>query len=174
MRTLEVRRHAQRTIPGQHLSQTGIELARRVGTSMGKFDRVVTSILPRAIETAIAMGYAVDEEIEVLNTSGKDVDAQINWDAGFAEWARVAKKGGAAARFAEAQAAVWRSIMKALPDQSRALIITHGGFIEAGTSVYSAQADVAQLGSFCGYCEGVRLTFDGEAVTNIEILRVIS
>lgn len=172
MRTLEVRRHTLRAQPGQHLSQAGVDLARRVGTQMGKFDRVVTSTLPRAFETAIAMGCAVDEQLEVLNTSGHDVDAEIKWDAGFAEWARVVKKGGAAARFAQAQADAWRSIVKTLPDNGRALIITHGGFIEAGTTALLPQAVVSKLGSFCDYCEGVRLKFDGDTVGSVEILRV--
>jgi broad specificity phosphatase PhoE len=172
MRTLEVRRHAERAKPGQHLNQAGVDLARRVGQSMGKFDRVVTSILLRALETAIAMGYAVDEQLEVLNTPGNDVDAEINWDAGFTEWVRVVKQGGAAAHFAKIQAKAWRSIVNSLPKNGRALIITHGGFIEAGAAALLPHDVVSKLGSFCNYCEGVRLTFDGDEVNNIEILRV--
>lgn len=172
MRTLEVRRHTMRAQPGKHLSQAGVELARRVGTHMGKFDRVVTSALPRAFETAIALGYAVDEQIDILNESGEDVAAEINWDAGFAEWVRAVKKDGAAARFAQAQANAWRSILNSLPDNGCALIITHGGFIEAGTAACLPRNTVSKLGSFCDYCEGVRLTFDRDNVTNIEILRV--
>ena len=172
MRTLEVRRHSLRTQPGRHLSQAGVDLARRVGPHLGKFDRVVTSALPRAFETAIALGYAVDKQLDVLNESGNDVAAEINWDAGFAEWARVVKKVGAAARFAQVQASAWRSIAATLPKNGRALIITHGGFIEAGTAACLPRNTVIELGSFCNYCEGVRLTFAGDTVTNIEILRV--
>lgn len=61
MRVLEVRRHTMRSKPGKHLSQAGVSLARHVGETMGSFDRVVTSTLARAFETAIAMGFAVDE-----------------------------------------------------------------------------------------------------------------
>ena len=61
MRTLEVRRHTMRRKPGQRLSQDGIELARLVGDGSGHFDLVVSSDVPRAIETAIAMGYEVNE-----------------------------------------------------------------------------------------------------------------
>lgn len=59
VRTIEHRRHTMRAKPGQHLNQAGVDLARRVGDGMGRFDRVVTSRLPRAFETAIAMGYAI-------------------------------------------------------------------------------------------------------------------
>src|SRR4051794_10783960 len=53
MRYLEVRRHTMRTKPGEHLSQAGVDLARRVGEGMGHFDRVVSTLAPRAFETAI-------------------------------------------------------------------------------------------------------------------------
>ncbi|MBZ0278386.1 MAG: hypothetical protein K8I60_19725, partial [Anaerolineae bacterium] len=68
MRYLEMRRHTIRIKPGQHLSQAGVTLARRVGETIGPFDRVITSTIPRAYETAIAMGFAVDEQLDELGT----------------------------------------------------------------------------------------------------------
>ena len=59
MKYLELRRHSKRVIPGDHLSQAGVNLARRVGEAMGPFGLVITSTLPRAFQTAIAMGFAV-------------------------------------------------------------------------------------------------------------------
>ena len=172
MRTLEIRRHTHRNVPRPHLSQQGIDLARRAGEGLGHFDRVITSTVPRAFETAIAMGYAVDEQIEALSTMGDDVDAEIQWNAGFAEWARVVKRGGAAARFAQEQAALWRLIARALPQGGRALLITHGGIIEAGAAgCLPADARPADDAA-CGYCEGVRVTLDGGTVVNAEMLRV--
>ena len=61
MKTIEIRRHSIRSNPGVHLNQQGVTLARLVGQNLGPFDRVVTSTLPRAFETALAMGFAVDE-----------------------------------------------------------------------------------------------------------------
>jgi|ERR1019366_8743959 broad specificity phosphatase PhoE len=64
MRTLEIRRHSLRKEGGgSQLSQAGVDDARRLGDGMGPFARVVTSVVPRARETAIAMGFAVDQEI---------------------------------------------------------------------------------------------------------------
>ncbi len=69
-------------------------------------------------------------------------------------------------------AEVLRSIVRALPDDGRALLISHGGIVEACAigclSTSTRFADDAP----CGYCEGVRLTFEGEAVVNVEMLRV--
>lgn len=172
MRILEIRRHTQRNVPQPHLSQIGVDLARQAGNKMGKFDRVVTSTVPRAVETAIAMGYAVDEQIEQLGMMGEDVGAEIQWNVGFAEWSRVVKRGGAAARFAQSQAEIWRSIVRALPDNSRVLIITHGGIVEAGTIGCLPANTHITAEAACGYCEGVRLTFEGDTVIHLEMLRV--
>jgi hypothetical protein len=68
MRWLEVRRHSatkRSREPGSHLSPEGVDLARRVGRSLGSFASVVTSASPRAIETALAMGYAVDDTADL-------------------------------------------------------------------------------------------------------------
>src|SRR4051812_18346376 len=79
VRTIEHRRHTMRAKPGQHLTQEGVDLARRVGDGMGRFDRVVTSRVPRAYETAIAMGYAVDEQVEALSATPAGVGAEGDW-----------------------------------------------------------------------------------------------
>ena len=63
MKISDHRRHSMRNIPDQHLNQEGVTLAREVGERSGSFQRVITSTIPRAFETAIAMGYAVDWDI---------------------------------------------------------------------------------------------------------------
>ena len=172
MRTLEVRRHTHRNVPQPHLSQVGVDLARRVGNEMGRFDQVVTSIVPRAFETAIAMGYAVDEQIEQLGMMSDEVMAVIQWNAGFGAWAKVAQTSRVVTLYTQALAGMWRSIVRALPDGGRALIITHGGIVEAGTVGCTLAGMTITDDAACGYCEGVRLTFDGDAVVQVEMLRV--
>ena len=68
-----------RTKPGQHLSQDGVSLARHVGQDLASFDLVVSSELPRAIETAIAIGFAADRLIANLGILPKEVLTAINW-----------------------------------------------------------------------------------------------
>jgi hypothetical protein len=70
MRWLEVRRHSHTKKGtaggrGSHLSAQGVALARLVGGSLGPFAYVVTSASPRAVETAVAMGFAVDDMVEL-------------------------------------------------------------------------------------------------------------
>jgi broad specificity phosphatase PhoE len=174
MRTLEVRRHTIRNISSPHISQDGVDLARRVGEGLGKFDRVVTSTLPRAFETAIAMGYAVDEQIEQLSLMSEEVQAVVQWNSGYAAWAKAAANSPIVGLYTQALAELWRTIVRALPEHGRALIISHGGIVEAGTVGCLPPATRTTYGPACSYCEGARLTFEGDAVVNIEILRIES
>ena len=171
MRTLEVRRHTHRHVPQPHLSQPGVDLARRVGEGLGRFDRVVTSTVPRAFETAIAMGYAVDEQIELLGVMSDDVTAIIPWNAGYTAWARAAQDSPVVALYTQTLGALLHSMVRALPDGGRGLIISHGGIVEA-SAIGCLPPDQHIAGAACGYCEGVRLTFDNETVVNVEVLCV--
>jgi broad specificity phosphatase PhoE len=143
MRTLELRRHTMRTKPGQHLSQAGVDLARLVGSRIGPFDRVITSPVTRAFETALAMGFAVDEQVGDLSAMPEDAEDEVgSWDAGFAAWARAVKKDGAAARYGQTLADLYRRIAGALPEGGAALIISHGGIVEAGAVAAAGRSRV--------------------------------
>jgi broad specificity phosphatase PhoE len=172
MRYIELRRHTMRVKPGQHLSQDGVDLARRVGSTIGPFNRVITSPVPRAYETAIAMGYAVDEQNEVFSLLAVGVEDEVAWDAGFAAFAQAVRLDSATARFAWILAQVMRDIASALPEDGAALVISHGGFLEAAAVGCLPDVDFSAWGAYCDYCEGVRLSFDGEQFVAGEVLRV--
>jgi broad specificity phosphatase PhoE len=172
MRTLEIRRHSHRNVPQPHLSQTGVDLARRAGDGLGTFDRVVTSTIPRAFETAIAMGYAVDEQIEQLGMMSEAVTATIQWDAGFTAWLKATQNSSLVAQYTQAMADLLRAIVRTLPEEGRALIISHGGIVEACVVGCVPASTRFADDAACGYCEGARLTFSEEVVTQFEILRV--
>ena len=172
MRVVEHRRHSMRTKPGQHLSQAGVELARRVGEGMGRFDRVVTSRLPRAFETALAMGYAVDEQLEALSSTPEGLGAEVDWRDGCGGFRSAVRLGGVAARYVAEQAALVRAIAAALPEDGRALVVSHGGIVEAGVVGCRPEDDFAGWGAACGYCEGIRLAFEGDRCVAAELLRV--
>lgn len=181
MRYLEVRRHSKRVRPGQHLSRWGVALARRVGAGLGPFDRVVTSPLPRCVETAVAMGFAVDETIAALagwdglGESFPQAD-EMDWSAGWAGMAALVRQGGPLATFAAEQAAAWRAVVRTLPKGGRALLIGHGGAFLSGAAIsLRPGADYGSFGSGSSYCEGIRVAFDGfdgDEVAGIAVLRV--
>ena len=171
MKILEIRRHSMRSTSGDHLNQTGVTLARLVGQSMGPFDRVVTSTLPRAFETAIAMGFAVDEHKELINTYGSTVEKEAPWPQPFNNYAEIVKQEGAAARYAQKLAKYYASIMEFISEGRSALVINHGGVVELGIVGCLPDYDFSSWGDPVDYCEGARLYWDDKFV-RAEVLRV--
>ena len=172
MKTIEIRRHSIRSKPGAHLSQQGVTLARLVGQNLGPFDRVVTSTLPRAFETAIAMGFAVDEQSELMSSYGNDVELEAPWPLTLAEYGQAVQKGGAAARYAYQLADGYRGLAEYLAEGRAALVINHGGVLELGAVACLPNADHASWGQHFEPCEGLRLFEDDGKFVDAEILRV--
>ncbi len=171
MKTLEIRRHSIRSPLSDHLNQNGITLARLVGQSIGPFDRVVTSTTPRAFETAIAMGFTVDEQTELMNTYSSAVSREAPWPQPFFNYAEIIKEPGAAARHAQKLAKYCADVMKFISEERSALIITHGGVVELSVAGCLPDADYSEWGDSVSYCEGARLYWD-EKFVRAEVLRV--
>ncbi|MCS7061673.1 MAG: histidine phosphatase family protein [Anaerolineae bacterium] len=173
MKYLEIRRHTMRQKPGKHLTQAGVSLARQVGASMGPFTKVITSDVVRAFETAIAMGFAVDEQLADLAPLEDDGVITALEDAPtFAEVAQIARSHKAVGRCARELARVWTSIAESLPEEGVALVITHGLVIELGAAGCLPDADFSTWGAVCDYCEGIRLSFDGKRFVGGEVIRL--
>src|SRR5215211_5741433 len=113
MRWLEVRRHwVTKKGPardrGSHLSAQGVALARAVGAELGPIAYVVTSAAPRAIETAIAMGVAVDDTVDLPSgyVPGEvGFHEQWTWAKPWVRYAELLARGGGLAAVAEAHRA---------------------------------------------------------------------
>jgi broad specificity phosphatase PhoE len=179
MKTLEIRRHSLRKDGGgSQLSQKGVDEARALGTTLGPFARVVTSVIPRARETAIAMGFAVDYEIVTLPID-EDLFAEIGqanwWNEAhpFSVMAQTVAAKGATYRYAHTLLAVWRDMLTALPDESAALFIGHSGELELALVACFPHADHTGWGGTFSPLEGARLKFGGEPerFLNLELLR---
>jgi len=171
MKTLEIRRHSVRSQPGDHLNQTGVTLARLVGQNIGPFDRVVTSTLPRAFETAIAMGFAVDEQNELMSSYGSNVEREVPWPQPFDAYAEFVKRGSAAAKYAQKLAKVYRGIMEYIAEGRSALVINHGGVVELSVVECLLDVDFSTWGGPVNYCEGARLYWEDKFI-HAEVLRV--
>lgn len=179
MKTLEVRRHSMRkTGGGSQLSQEGVAHARALGATLGPFACVVTSVAPRARETALAMGFAVDYEI-VSAPDDDAIYAELEgsrwWEAShpFVEAAAIVATQGAAWRYAQKLLMAWRDMLTPLPAGSNALFIGHSGELELALVAAFPRADHAQWGGCFRHCEGARLTFAGELArfTDLQLLR---
>lgn len=172
MKTIEIRRHSIRAKPGSHLNQSGVTLARLVGQNLGPFDRVVTSTVPRAFETAIAMGFAVDEQVELMSSYGDDVEHEAPWPQSFAAYAKAVRRGGEAERYANQLAGYYAGLADYLADGRAALVINHGGILELGVVASFPNADYESWGWAVDCCEGARLYWEAGKCVNAEVLRV--
>ena len=179
MKTLEIRRHSiRKSGGGSQLSQQGVDHARKLGAFLGPFAQVVTSVVPRARETAIAMGFAVDYELVTL-TSDEDMYAEVErsrwWEASqpFSVLAQLIAAQGATWRYGHTLVALWRDILTSIPEGAAALVIGHSGELEIGLVACFPHADHSDWGAPFGVCEGARLVFSGELehFTAVEFLR---
>ena len=172
MKTIEIRRHSIRSKPGDHLNQSGVSLARRVGEKLGPFHRVVTSTLPRAFETAIAMGFAVDQQIELMSSYGMDVEREVSWPQSFAAYSKAVRRKKAAAEYANRLAEYYAELANSLPADSAALIVNHGGILELGVVAACPDAQFESWGEAADYCEGARLFWEDRKFVKAQVLRV--
>ena len=182
MPILEIRRHAYTKKGdgrgrGSHLSQAGVELARRIGTASQQFDFVYTSTVPRTRETAIAMGFAVDEEIDALGLIPDDLATEMghhdrwSWEHPFVTFRSLVEQGGPIARLGETQRRTWVNILEDLPEDGEALAISHGRVIESGLVNCFPNAPFNDWGPAFTHCEGARLTYSGD-FKEVQLLRV--
>ncbi len=171
MKVIEIRRHSVRGA-GAHLNQKGVDLARGAGNAMKRPARVITSTLERAFETAIAMGFAVDEQYGLLATMGDGVSAEIFWDSPYADFSAKMCAGTALSHFAEELEALIGRIAADIPDEGRALIITHGGIIQTIAAACLPGEDLSKLGGPPSYCEGLELYFEEGKCAGYKAIRM--
>lgn len=168
MPTLEIRRHSYRKAGGgSQLSQRGVDMARQLGERLGRFDYVAASVVPRARETAIAMGHAVDQEVVTLCTD-EEVHAEMQgslwWKdaAPMVTLARLARESAAIWRYGSSLVAIWRDLLTPLAPGQSALLIGHSGEIDLGLVCCFPNADHSAWPIGFEPLEGARLTFDGD------------
>ena len=147
-------------------------MARKVGEAMGPFGLVITSTLPRAFQTAIAMGFAVQEQREEFCPFDDDINEALFYPAPFARWVPHIKEHKQLAQCVKEQSDLLHVIVAQLDEGDSALVVSHGGVVEVGAVGCMPQFDWAQAGDAMSYCEGVRLAFDGVRFVKAEVLRV--
>jgi broad specificity phosphatase PhoE len=184
MKVLEIRRHSlTKKGPdrgkGSHLSGAGVQLARRIGETIGPCDLVLTSFSPRTIETALAMGYAVDESLGALGEMPEAFVQDIGhherwaWEEPFQVFAEVLARGGATAQVGHHLQEAWRAAAEAVSANGKGLLITHGRLLEVGVVACLPAAQVAAFGRPFGHCEGIQLGYEAGQFHLIHLLRLI-
>ncbi|MGL1921710.1 MAG: histidine phosphatase family protein [Hyphomicrobiales bacterium] len=172
MRILEIRRHTMRNKPDVFVSPKGVTLAKLVSKAQRPFQLVVSSDLQRAKQTANHMAGRFDTTMRDLGHLPDSIFKYVGWPVPFSRIADVVAEGGIVAEFAQAQSSLWIDILRQMPDAQNTLLISHGLIIELGMVAAMPNAHHAEWGNAIGYCEGIRLAFDGEDFVQCEILRV--
>ncbi|HMC42965.1 MAG TPA: histidine phosphatase family protein [Acidimicrobiales bacterium] len=184
MRFLEVRRHSytkqgRSRGQGSQLSQEGVALARRIGSQLGEFSFVVASPVPRTLETALGMGFAVSALMDMGAGLWEEAqrEQRARADLGeapptFTAYAELVRAGGPTSALGRHQQRIWREAIDHVPDGAQALVVAHGGLIEPGLVVCFADADHEAWGGALAPCEGARITCDNGRFVDVTISRV--
>ncbi len=172
-KTVALLRHAIRAITGKNLTQVGVNQAHAMTMQLPRPDRVISSPKPRAVQTAVAMGYAVDETFEEMAKMGADVDQDLGWTetASLAMLAGRLAAPGPAHAYARAQSALIREALTRVPDAGVLWVVSHGGVVECQLfGLLQAAAWPAHEPVF-GRCEGAIVRVDADATYLQHILR---
>jgi broad specificity phosphatase PhoE len=179
MKCVEVFRHSKRG-EGKGLSEEGRDLARQTRARLAAgYDLCVSSPKERARETLEAFGfekYEVDEAFTAVNP----------WEPFNAEVLKLAEERGIpplaacweipeALSYLKLQGETFlgavKRIARNLPEGGRALVVSHGGILEAAALHGCARYELSELGGEIGFCEGVAFAYEGEELTGIEVRR---
>lgn len=180
MKFVEVFRHSKRG-EGKGLSEDGRALARRARNVLSpQYDLYISSPRERARETMEAFGfdrYEVDEAFAAVNP----------WEPFDAEVLKLAKERGISALAAcwqipealnylrlqgETLIGAMKRIARKLPEEGRALVVSHGGMIEAAALHACPRYELDEIGGELGLCEGVVFYFDDEKLLRVEVKRL--
>lgn len=180
MKYVEVFRHSKRG-EGKGLSEEGRELALRARSLLSPhYDLCVSSPKERAQETMQAFGferYEVDEAFTAINP----------WEPFDGEVSKLAKDRGISSLAAcweipealnylrmqgETFLGALKRIARKLPLEGRALVVSHGGTLEAAALHGCERYDLKEIGGEIGFCEGVVFNFDGDKLAGVEVKRM--
>ena len=181
MKRIEVRHHS---IYGadKHLTRKGRLLAQEVGRTLEvHYDLAIVSPRTRCRETMEAFGitdYSEDQSFSRINT------AEL---ASFAREARAIARTEKCSTLracfetegtrnvlesvARRTVAALIEIARELPEDGKALIISHGGRIEIAALLALDTFDINQIGGELDFCEGVLFKFKDNALSGAEVLR---
>ncbi len=126
------------------------------------------------MQTAIAMGHAVDE---LINLPSGYVPGEVahhnqwSWPRPYLRYAELIAQGGGVAQVAATGRDAMFRLVSAVPDGGAALFISHGGTIEPVLVACLPEADHASWGPALGHLEGARLAWEDGRFRTIQLRR---
>jgi hypothetical protein len=179
VKTLEVRRHSvtkkgPARQSGSLLSGEGVLEARRRGELLPAAKHVLTGPDRRHVETAIAMGYAVDAT--AMWPSGYvsgvvDHHDQWRWVRPFERYAELLDSSAELREVADQHLAHWLRALEQVGELETALVVSSGGSIEPVLVAANSGGDLAAWGRPLNHLEGATLSFDGGRCVDVTVQR---
>ncbi|HVL03458.1 MAG TPA: hypothetical protein VM386_03360 [Acidimicrobiales bacterium] len=122
---------------------------------------MIASTSPRTLETAIAMGCAVDELLEVPSPAGTgevEFHEWRQWESPIITFQQRADTSRALADHVTGQAERVLAAAASIEDGGPLLVVGHGGWVEAVTAGLIDPEAAATVGGSFWHLDGVRLT----------------
>ena len=182
MKFVEVFRHSKRS-ESKGLSEEGRGIAKRARATVAPhYDLCISSPKQRARETMEVFGfdrYEVDEAFTAVNP----------WEPFDEPVTRLAKEKSIsplaacwyfpeALRYLRLQGETFLGAMlriaRKLPEEGRALVVSHGGILEAAALLGCARYELTEIGGEVGFCEGVVFRIEAEKLAGVEVKRLPS
>ena len=170
MKYLEHRRHTERTRPYDHINQSGIDLAKRVAKQTGPFHYTLTSSIPRAVETAIVLGYEVNRTDDLLFHYKPELMGELGKQT-FEDINKAISLGKYTDSYSQDQVALLKEAMEEVNDGETVLVVSHGSMVEIGLVAMFPTMDHPQWGKQFTYLEGYRVSYEDGEFKTPEILR---
>ena len=170
MKYLEHRRHTERTRPYDHINQNGIDLAKKVAKTTGPFHYTLTSSIPRAVETALVLGYEVNRTDDILFHYKPELMGELGKQT-FADISKAIELGKYTDSYSQDQIAILKEAMEEVKDGETMLVVSHGNMVEIGLVAMFPDIDHMEWGKPFRYLEGYRVGYENGEFKDPEILR---
>lgn len=170
MKYLEHRRHTERTRPYDHINQRGIDLAKTVASETGPFQYTLTSSVPRAVETALVLGYEVNRMDDLLFHYAPETMGEIG-DRSFNAIAKAIKSGKYTASYSQDQVSLLMEALDEVEEGETVLVISHGSMVEIGLVAMFPEFEHGKWGNPFTYLEGYRVGYENGEFIDPQILR---
>ena len=180
MRYVEVFRHSK-TGESKGLSEEGRKLAQEARRLLApRYELYISSPKERAIRTIQELGFErfeVEESFKAINP----------WEPFDTEVTKRAKERGIiplaacfeippAVSFLKLQGETLigaiKRIARRLPEEGRALVVSHGGMLEAAALLGFPRYHLEEIGGEIRFCEAAVFELEGEQLVRVEIKRL--
>jgi hypothetical protein len=132
---------------------------------------VITSPKKRAIETAVAMGFAVDDTIPLLKDVPEALNDFVPDNAEFSSLFEALSRNADAGRYARKLRTLFERELEKIPEGGRLLVVSHGGVVE-WSAIACLPERARRLGNPIDKCEAVELAWENGIFTEVRTLRL--